>query len=183
MITVSQNCQVQELAMVKNEIRGAGSPSFLLAQLGSHAATKFAEKLQPLGFAPHHAGILRLIAQSPGISQQDLANALNMHASRLVSVLDELQARGLLERRPSERDRRLYALHLTPTGEQSLVQIGHAAREHNHDLMSGLSAEQQKQLADLLEILVRRQGLSKGVHPGYRRLPGGESTESKKMEP
>jgi len=183
MIIVSQNCQVQELAMAKNEIRGAGSPSFLLAQIGSHAAAKFAEKLKPLGFAPYHAGILRMIALSPGISQQDLANALNMHASRLVSVLDELQARDLLERRPTETDRRLYALHLTPSGGQSLVQIGHAAREHNYELMSGLSAEQQRQLTELLEILVQRQGLSKGVHPGYRRLHGGESTESKKMEP
>jgi DNA-binding MarR family transcriptional regulator len=174
---------VKELAMEeKKEIRGAGSPSFLLAQLGSHAATKFAQKLQPLGFAPQHAGILRMIAYSPGISQQDLASALNMHASRLVSVLDELQTRGFLERRPSERDRRLYALHLTPNGEQGLVQIGHAAREHNHDLMSGLSAEQQKQLTDLLEILVQHQGLSRGVHPGYRRLHNGKSIEPKETE-
>src|SRR5271155_940017 len=113
MITQMYDCQVQESSMTKNEPRGAGPPSFLLAQLGSHAAAKFAKRLEPLGFAPQHVGILRFIAQSPGISQQDLANALNMHASRLVSMLDELQERGLLERRPSEQDRRLYALHLT----------------------------------------------------------------------
>jgi hypothetical protein len=41
--------------------------------------------------------------------------------------------------------------------------------------MSGLTMEQQKQLAELLEILVLRLGLSKRVLPGYRRLPEGDS--------
>jgi hypothetical protein len=49
--------------------------------------------------------------------------------------------------------------------------------------MSGLSAEQQKQLADLLEILLQRQGFSRGVHPGYARLHNAEANEPKKMKP
>ncbi len=156
--------------MGRNEGRSAGSASFLLAQLGNHAATKFAERLEPLGFAPYHAGILRILAQSPGVSQQDLAKTLSMHASRLVGILDELQQRNLVERRPSERDRRLYALHLTSDGESALRRIGEAAREHHQALMAGLSAEQQKQLTDLLEIILKNQNLTQGVHPGYRRL-------------
>jgi DNA-binding MarR family transcriptional regulator len=167
---IINDCQMQESSMGKNESRGAGSASFLLAQLGSHAATKFAERLEPLGFAPHHAGIFRILAQNPGVSQQDLAKTLNMHASRLVGILDELQQRGLVERRPSERDRRLYALHLSSDGESALRRIGVAAHEHNQALMSGLSADQQKQLTDLLEIIVKNQSLTRGVHPGYRRL-------------
>ncbi len=169
---------MQELSMRRNEGRGAGSASFLLAQLGSHAAMKFAERLEPLGFAPHHAGIFRILAQNPGVSQQDLANTLSMHASRLVGILDELQQRGLVERRPSERDRRLYALHLTSDGERALRRIGEAAREHHQALMAGLSADHQKQLTDLLEIILRNQNLTRGVHPGYRRLDSaGPQTE------
>jgi DNA-binding MarR family transcriptional regulator len=165
--------------MERNESRGAGSASFLLAQLGSHAATKFAERLEPLGFAPHHAGIFRILAQNPGVSQQDLANTLGMHASRLVGVLDELQQRGLVERRPSERDRRLYALHLTSDGERALRGIGEAAREHHQALMVGLSADQQKQLTEMLEIILKNQNLIRGVHPGYRRLDSaGPGTEN-----
>jgi DNA-binding MarR family transcriptional regulator len=166
--------------MGRNESRGAGSASFLLAQLGNHAATKFAERLEPLGFAPYHAGIFRILAQNPGASQQDLAKTLNMHASRLVGILDELQQRGLVERRPSERDRRLYALHLSSDGENSLRRIGEAAREHHQALMSGLSAEQQKLLTDLLEIILKNQGLTRGVHPGYRRL---DPTAPRKEDP
>jgi DNA-binding MarR family transcriptional regulator len=178
MIIARHDCQVQESNMRRNEGRGAGSASFLLAQLGSHAATKFAERLEPLGFAPHHAGIFRILAQNPGVSQQDLANTLSMHASRLVGILDELQQRGLVERRPSERDRRLYALHLTSDGEGALRRIGEAAREHHQALMAGLSADQQKQLTDMLEIILKNQNLTRGVHPGYRRLDSaGPRTE------
>ena len=160
--------------MGRTEGRGAGSASFMLAQLGGHAAARFAERLEPLGFAPYHAGILRILGQRPGVSQQDLAKTLNMHASRLVGVLDELQERGLLERRPSGRDRRLYELHLTAEGEGALRRIGEVASEHHQALMSGLSSQQQKQLTELLEILLTHQGLTRGVHPGYRRLePNG----------
>ena len=161
---------MQESGVRRNESRSAGSASFLLAQLGSHAATKFAERLEPLGFAPYHAGIFRILAQNPGISQQDLANTLSMHASRLVGILDELEQRSLLERRPSERDRRLYALYLTSDGEKALGRIGEAAREHHQALMAGLSADQQRQLTDMLEIILKNQNLTRGVHPGYRRL-------------
>lgn len=164
--------------MRRNEPRDAGSASFLLAQLGHHAAARFAERLEPLGFAPHHAGIFRILAQNPGISQQDLAKTLGMHASRLVGILDELQQRGLVERRPSEHDRRLYALHLTSDGQGALRRIAEAAREHHRSLMAGLSAEQQSQLRDMLGIILKNQDLTPGIHPGYRRLnaaaPRGE---------
>jgi DNA-binding MarR family transcriptional regulator len=93
-----------------------------------------------------------------------------MHASRLVGILDELQQRGLVERRPSERDRRLYELHLTSDGERALRRIAEAAREHHQALMAGLSADQQKQLTDMLGVILKNQNLTPGVHPGYRRL-------------
>jgi DNA-binding MarR family transcriptional regulator len=54
---------------------------------------------------------------TPGISQQELAKRLGMHASRLMGVLNDLEERRLVERRPSATDRRLYALHLTKGGE------------------------------------------------------------------
>jgi DNA-binding MarR family transcriptional regulator len=156
--------------MSRNQGHGAGSASFLLAQLGSHAAAKFAERLEPLGLGPHHAGIFRILAQNPGVSQQDLAKTLGMHASRLVGILDGLELRGLLERRPSARDRRFHALHLTSDGQSALRRIGEAAREHHQALMAGLSPDQQKQLTDLLETILVNQNLTPGVHPGYRRL-------------
>jgi hypothetical protein len=71
--------------------RGAASPAFLLAQVGAHAAMKFAERLAAFDLTPSHAGTLRLIHASEGLSQQALGSALGVVPSRLVVLVDELQ--------------------------------------------------------------------------------------------
>lgn len=95
-----------------------------------------------------------------------------MHASRLVGVLDDLGKRGLIERRPSEVDRRLYALHLTKGGEETLQVIGRVAREHHRALLESLSEEERESLATLLARVAEQQGLTPGVHPGYSKTTG-----------
>src|SRR5258708_4992979 len=90
-----------------------GQPAFLLAQVGAHAASQFAERLGVLELTPPDAGILRLLRKSPGISQQELSSQLRIHPSRLVAILDSLEKREFVERKLNPRDRRLYSLHLT----------------------------------------------------------------------
>lgn len=144
--------------------------AFLLAQIGAHAASQFAERLKILGLAPSDAGILRLLRMAAGISQQDLAGKLNIHPSRLVALLDNLEKHGFLERRSNPDDRRLYSLHLTRAGEQVLGDIGKVAREHQDSLLSALSAEERQTLGSLLLRIADQQGLVPGIHPGYQRL-------------
>lgn len=146
--------------------RGA---AFLLAQVGAHAASKFAERLQELKLIPAHAGMFRILGARQGISQQALASALGTLPSRLVALIDELEARGLVERRPHETDRRSYALHLTEEGNSTLQAIGRIAREHQQALLTALSTEEQQQLAALLQRVADQQGLIPQVHPGYAK--------------
>jgi DNA-binding MarR family transcriptional regulator len=161
--------------MATGELPRNGSAAFLLAQLGAYASGQFAKRLEPLGFTPAHAGIFRIIAALPGLSQQELAAKLGMYASRLVAVIDDLEKRGFIERQPSNTDRRLYALHLTKAGKEQLGAIGAIAREHGRDLLDGLSDEERSSLTALLERVAKRQGLQEGVHPGYRNLTEGTS--------
>ncbi|WP_260703132.1 MarR family winged helix-turn-helix transcriptional regulator [Edaphobacter flagellatus] len=148
---------------------------FLIAQVGGYAASQFAEALKPHGFAPHDAGILRLIGNEPAISQQEIAKRLRMHASRLVGLIDDLEERGMIERRPSEKDRRLYALHLTGKGEQALTIVSKVGREHSQKLLAVLSEEERVNLSGLLTRVAESHGLVSGVHPGYSKL-GGKDT-------
>lgn len=157
--------------MAQGEHPRNGSAAFLLAQLGAYASGQFAKRLEPLGFTPAHAGIFRIIAAGPGLSQQELAAKLGMYASRLVAVIDDLEKRGLIERQPSNSDRRLYALHLTKSGKDQLSAIGVIAREHGRDLLDGLSDEERSTLTALLERVAKKKGLQEGVHPGYRNIP------------
>jgi DNA-binding MarR family transcriptional regulator len=147
-----------------------GQPAFLLAQLGAHAASQFAEKLGVLDLTPPDAGILRLLRIAAGLSQQELAAKLKIHPSRLVAILDNLEQRGFVERRANPDDRRLYSLHLAQAGGEALERIGRVAREHQDALLSSLSKEERDTLANLLARIAEQQGLVRGVHPGYQRL-------------
>jgi DNA-binding MarR family transcriptional regulator len=149
--------------------RGPGA-AFLLAQVGAHAASRFAARLSEADLAPAHAGIFRILSTTPAISQQALATALGTVPSRLVALVDDLEARGLVERRAHESDRRTYALHLTDKGKATMETIGRVAREHRQDLLAALSDEEQATLSALLKRVAEQQGLLTGVHPGYARI-------------
>jgi DNA-binding MarR family transcriptional regulator len=145
-------------------------PAFLLSQVGAHSAFQFAERLGPLKLIPAHVGILRVIEQADGLSQQALCEKLGIFASRLVGLIDELASRGYVERRDSPIDRRSHALYLTKAGRAVLRRVARVSREHQDALCAALAPSERAQLADLLRKIVAEQGLTPGVHPGYRKL-------------
>jgi DNA-binding MarR family transcriptional regulator len=144
--------------------------AFLLAQIGAHGAERFAQRLEPMKLSPAHAGILRVIEIERGISQQRLASLLGMFPSRMVLVLDSMEKMGLVERKASATDRRTYALQLTARGKNRLREIGVIAREHQDSLCGALSPVEQATLSELLSRIAEEQGLTPGVHPGYKQL-------------
>src|SRR4030095_11660275 len=153
--------------------------AFLLAQVGSHAAIRFSERLSILNLTPPDAGILQMLSATGGLSQQNLSVRLGVHPSRLDAILDVLEKRQLVERRANTEDRRQYALHLTEKGQGTLTEIGRIAREHKESLCAALTALECEQLSKLLEKIATDQGLTPGVHPGYRRMgPGTKETNA-----
>jgi DNA-binding MarR family transcriptional regulator len=171
---------------VSTNTAGSGEPpprrpgnAFLLAQLGSHAADRFAERIGALDLTPAQAGLLRLIAWQPGQSQQEIARTLGTPPSRLVLLVDRLEERGLIERRRNPDDRRLYALHLTTdAGTAFMRQLASVGAAHEDDICAGLDTDERARLRELLERIATRQGITAGVHPGYRQ-PGEPGAENR----
>jgi DNA-binding MarR family transcriptional regulator len=161
-------------AVERGTDRAGTSVAFLLAQLGAHAASKFAERLAALDLAPQHAGILRVLGAGSGLSQQALATTLSIQPSRLVLLVDELEEKGLVERRDSRDDRRVYELHLTAKGRRALESIGKVAVEHDASICAALSEGERASLRSLLTTMAEEQGLTAGVHPGYKRMGSAE---------
>jgi DNA-binding MarR family transcriptional regulator len=147
-----------------------GQSAFLLAQVGAHASAQFAQRLSVLQLAPSDAGILRILRMASGISQQELSERLQVHPSRLVSLLDKLESSNFIERRQNPGDRRLYSLRLTERGAALLEQVGQLARQHQQAMSTGLSKEENDTLTALLQRIAQAQGLTPGVHPGYKSL-------------
>jgi DNA-binding MarR family transcriptional regulator len=150
--------------------RHSGGCAFLLAQLGGHAARRFAERIASISLTPPEAGILRKISLDVGISQQALAEHLGVMPSRMVRLIDALEARGIVERRRSTEDRRNYALVLTEQGQDILRQLSRLAAEHEEQLCAALTQAERAQMMDLCRRIAAEQGLTPGVHPGYQAL-------------
>ena len=144
---------------------------FLLAQLGTHAHQRLAERLIRLDLHPRHFGMLSHLAVSEGQSQQALSDALGIRRSAMVALVDDLEERGLAERRPDPADRRAYTLYLTPRGRQTLARMRRAAREHEAELLAALDASERSQLIELLQRLAESVGLVTGVHPSLATPP------------
>lgn len=150
--------------------------AFLLAQIGAHAAGRFAERIKAIGLTPAQAGLLRLVAWEPGQSQQAMAAKLRTPASRLVLLVDALEERGLIERRRHPEDRRQYALHLTEAGGQFLLRdVAPLGAAHEEEICAGLEPDERAKLHGLLERIAAAQGLIPGVHPGYRSSPATDA--------
>ena len=107
-----------------------------------------------------------MVDAAEGQSQQAIGAAIGAPASRMVAIVDELEQRGLIERRPHPSDRRVRALYLTPAGRELLTRGRKIAKEHEEDLTRGLSQADRKQLVAVLQQLVENQGIGAGVHPG-----------------
>jgi DNA-binding MarR family transcriptional regulator len=142
---------------------------FLLVQLGTHAHRRFAERLAELGLHPRHFGMLSHLAAAEGLSQQALSVALGIHRSAMVALVDDLEERGLAERRRDKLDRRAYTLHLTPDGRSLLADLERAADDEDAELLAALGASQRSQLISLLQRVAEAQGLQAGVHPNLGR--------------
>jgi DNA-binding MarR family transcriptional regulator len=138
---------------------------FLLAQLGTHAHRRFAERLAGLDLHPRHFGMLSHLAASEGGSQQALSRALGIHRSGVVALVDDLEQRGLAERRRDPSDRRAYTLYLTPAGRAVLADLERMAEEQEGELLMSLDASERSQLISLLQRVAESQGLAAGVHP------------------
>jgi DNA-binding MarR family transcriptional regulator len=84
----------------------------------------------------------------------------------MVALVDELERRGLLQRRPSPVDRRAHALVLTPEGRRLLGKLMQMSAAHEAQLCAGLSQAERRRLLVLLSQVAAQQGLPTGVHTG-----------------
>ena len=113
----------------------------------------FAQAVGAEEISPGLFGALTIIGGNEGLSQNNLAGALALDRSTLVSVIDKLENRALVERRKSEEDRRRHALHLTTDGKAMLGRLKSKVAEHERNIAKDLSEEERRTLIDLLHRL------------------------------
>jgi DNA-binding MarR family transcriptional regulator len=138
----------------------------MLAQIGSHAAKQFADRVAVLNLTPPQARFLRAMGDASGHSQRELAEKLGMHTSRLVAIVDEMESLGLVLREANAEDRRTYSLQITPKGREMLAKVVAIARQHNESFCAALNQDERETLVAFLQRIAEQQGLTLVGRPG-----------------
>jgi MarR family transcriptional regulator, organic hydroperoxide resistance regulator len=105
--------------------------------------------------SPPQVHVLRILSPEQPLPMGRLACALGCDASNVTGIVDRLEKRGLIERQPSPRDRRVKVLVVTPEGAQVrrrlMIRLGEPPQA-----IASLSPADQKRLADILRRALSR---------------------------
>jgi MarR family transcriptional regulator for hemolysin len=82
--------------------------------------------------------ILVWLDRQPGMSQNEMAALIEVEPITVGRLIDRLERRGMVERRPDPADRRIWRLHLKPEAEPMLQEIAKARVELNAMMIAGL---------------------------------------------
>ena len=99
------------------------------------------------------ATVLVRISRHEGATQAAVAQQLDIEPIALVHLLDGLQAKGLVERRPSPTDRRVRTLWLGPEAAAVIKRIVAIRETVRNEAFAGMVAEQREELLDCLAVL------------------------------
>jgi len=126
------------------------SAGLLLALLGQSAMRRLRAAHTASGISPRQFHLVALLHDRGPMGQRELGEVMDVDASVLVTLLNPLEADGLVSRRRDLADRRRHSVHLTDTGRARLVDAARAQREAEDALFTGLDNHQREQLRQLL---------------------------------
>ena len=130
--------------------RSAASEAWsLIAELFTSQRTRFLAIAAEFELAPAQLGALKALDPDDPVPMRHLAQALACDNSNVTGIVDRLEARGLVERRPDPSDRRVKMLVVTADGAELRRRVK-KRMEEPPEALTRLTEEEQAQLRDLL---------------------------------
>ena len=126
-------------------------------------------RLHPFGLTRAQWAVLAALANRDGLSQSELAEDLEIEKSTAGRLIDHVQARGWVERRPIPHDRRQWAVYLTEASGPVIDDVTQIIHETRDEMLDGLSAKQQSQITETLRSV--KANLSAAVEADHGRPP------------
>lgn len=110
----------------------------------------FFKTFEAFDIRPAQFSVLTVIERNPGLTQSRVAAALGIKRTNFVGLLNELEKRGLAERRPATKDKRSYALYLTADGMALMRKLKPVLKAHETRMIARVGEEGRDRLVALL---------------------------------
>ena len=127
------------------------SPSHLLHRAGQHAEDLFTRSIGTLGLTARQYAVLTVVDNLESPSQTALCDATGIDRSTIADIVRRLVTRGLVARRRTAQDARMYAVRLTPEGKNALETAVPIAHGVDAALLECLSPSEREAFCSLLE--------------------------------
>jgi DNA-binding MarR family transcriptional regulator len=128
----------------------SGRLAYLFKRAHSELAALHEELLAPIGINAGELSVLLLLDAREPESQQQAAQRLGIDRTTMVALIDALEGKDLVARRPDPADRRRNVIELTDTGRKTLRRATHASDQAEQRLLTQLDDAERDQLRSLL---------------------------------
>jgi len=133
---------------------------YLLAASSEAASAQFHEVVRSKGLRVPEWRVMACLHDQDGLMTTKLADFAMVEQSRLTRIIDQMDAKGFVERRPGRDDRRKVTVHLTSTGRGLARELVELARQHERKLLGVLEDTDASRLKPALQALLDRLGPS-----------------------
>ncbi len=147
-------------------------PGFYIRRLQQIAVAVFLEETDAFGVTPVQFGALSAVLRNPGVDQRTLARMIGFDTSTIGSVIDRLEARGLMARNNSASDRRVRLLTVTEEGCELLKAAEPAVLAAQRRMLNPLPEDKRAQFMEMMACLIQE-------NDDIARAPSGMTQRSK----
>lgn len=144
---------------------GSYSALHLLHRAGQCADELFALNIGESELTPRQFEVLRAVANQAEPSQTALVEATGIDRSTLADIVRRLVSRGLLVRKRTRHDARMYAVRLTANGEKALRNAQPAVESTNDSILKALPNEERKEFLNALNRIIELVASSTNSRP------------------
>jgi MarR family transcriptional regulator, transcriptional regulator for hemolysin len=154
-------------------MRPSEPSAFSCTTLRACCASASSRTRATLGLTRSQWQVLAHLADREGIHQGGLADVLEIEPITLVRILDKLQAAGLIERRPHEKDRRVWLLHLTAEARPVLERMRQIGAITRAEALEGIPERDRERLLGILTAMKTNLILACSARDDERRSDHG----------
>ncbi len=135
--------------------RPAARPSYTIARVDRGLRREIARRIRPYGLTVPQYTALSILLRRSGLSNAQLARRTHVTPQSMNAVISALEARGLIERTPSEDHGRILRAELTAEGQRVLAACEASIGEFEDELLAALSPAQRRAFMEALLVCTR----------------------------
>ncbi|MET0986804.1 MAG: MarR family transcriptional regulator [Steroidobacteraceae bacterium] len=127
--------------------------AFLIHDVSRMRRSAYDQIIKPRGFTRAQWWILAHLSRHDGMMQTQLANVMDVGKASVGTLIERLEANGLIERRPDALDGRAKRVYMLRAGHQIVKQLAIEEAKYNERLLRGLSLPERRELLRMLGLV------------------------------